>query len=913
MRAITWTINTDICYQIAKGTAKIITTTLLIPDVMMTRQVAPKVRRHKNNYCKRYKCSTRIATKRSYNSLTVWICRSAQRVTNEAPQRSTMRIDSDSFPIGIDTFCSRTISNNVDHFRQIRPATGTILKGIGKDPVKVLGTGTIRWTIEDDVGKNHNIVIPNALYAPRIPICLLSPQHWAQEQNNEQPDGITFETASNTATLRWNQRKSSRTIQYSPQNTPTIMSAPGATRFAAMQSLHDNRNDTLQHHKVTCKQEHGQSCECEGGCTLTSEASAYKEEHMTQVFAPPLPLEQKALTKQVNQDQANDPQMELLRWHYRLAHTSFHKLKLYSHLGLIPKRLAHVTPPKCAGCIYGAMTKKPWRTKGPQGKGKLKLTDHPGQCISVDQLQSTTPGFIAQLKGLLTRRRYTAATIFVDHYSGYSYVHLQPDMTSDSTVAAKEAFEAHSKELGVTIESYHADNGRFADNAFIEAVRLARQTISYCAAHAHFQNGKAEKRIRDLQEAARKQLLHAIARWPEVITFHLWPYALRHANNIRNNLPDSINGSSPLDRYSKSGVQANLSNFHAFGCPVYALHSSLQDGNSVPKCHSRSRLGVHLGQSPRHARTVSLVMNLTTGHVSPLFHVRHDEYFETVRPDAGNATTQSHWQQLAVLTNILPKATLRETRSIERKRTKEALPSDSDITLSEKPPTNKDLPTMLRRSTRTTRKPDLLTYSAEHDALHQCDYSTQEQMSDPIAFLSNQKDTLYYHEAMRAPDRDHFIEAMIQEVNTHVSKGHWNLIAKTEVPSNTKVLDAVWSMKRKRDILTQEVYKWKARLNVHGGQQQYGVNYYDTYSPVVQWQSIRLFLEMALLNKWHTRQIDFITAYPQADIEFDLYMKLPEASPTHQGTQRPMSCICARTCMGKNRQERCGMTTSHKV
>ena len=39
-----------------------------------------------------------------------------------------------------------------------------------------------------------------------------------------------------------------------------------------------------------------------------------------------------------------------------------------------------------------------------------------------------------------------------------------------------------------------------------------------------------------------------------------------------------------------------------------------------------------------------------------------------------------------------------------------------------------------------------------------------------------------------------------------------------------------------------EVYKWKARLNVHGGKQEHGVNYWETYAPVIGWTTIRLFL-----------------------------------------------------------------------
>ena len=42
--------------------------------------------------------------------------------------------------------------------------------------------------------------------------------------------------------------------------------------------------------------------------------------------------------------------------------------------------------------------------------------------------------------------------------------------------------------------------------------------------------------------------------------------------------------------------------------------------------------------------------------------------------------------------------------------------------------------------------------------MHEEDYELQDQMTDPIAFLAtNNKDTLYYHEAMKAPDREEFL------------------------------------------------------------------------------------------------------------------------------------------------------------
>ena len=81
-------------------------------------------------------------------------------------------------------------------------------------------------------------------------------------------------------------------------------------------------------------------------------------------------------------------------------------------------------------------------------------------------------------------------------------------------------------------------------------------------------------------------------------------------------------------------------------------------------------------------------------------------------------------------------------------------------------------------------------------------------------------------------------------------------------------------MKRKRNIITNIIYKWKARLNLHGGQQAYAINYYETFSSVVNWTAAILLFIHSIIYKWHTRQVDFTLAFPQADIELPMYMKL---------------------------------------
>ncbi len=101
---------------------------------------------------------------------------------------------------------------------------------------------------------------------------------------------------------------------------------------------------------------------------------------------------------------AANNQAELMRWHYRLSHLAFSKLKQLALNSKIPRRLAKVKPPACAGCHFGAMTKVPW--KGRETSSKVFVATKAGQCVSVDQMILTQVGFIAQLKGTLTKKCY---------------------------------------------------------------------------------------------------------------------------------------------------------------------------------------------------------------------------------------------------------------------------------------------------------------------------------------------------------------------------------------------------------------------------------------------------------------------------------------------------------------------------
>ena len=161
------------------------------------------------------------------------------------------------------------------------------------------------------------------------------------------------------------------------------------------------------------------------------------------------------------------------------------------------------------------------------------------------------------------------------------------------------------------------------------------------------------------------------------------------------------------------------------------------------------------------------------------------------------------------------------------------------------------------------------------------DLDLQDKMRNPMSFLAEmQGDTLYFHQAMAQEDSGDFVEAVVKEVNGHVDNSHWKLVPIESVPEDTDILPSVCSMQRKINIVTNEITKYKARLNVHGGKQTFGENYFDTYAPVVTWFAIRILIICAIVLNWQLRQVDFIMAYAQAPTECDMYLQLPDGIDT---------------------------------
>jgi hypothetical protein len=94
-------------------------------------------------------------------------------------------------------------------------------------------------------------------------------------------------------------------------------------------------------------------------------------------------------------------------------------------------------------------------------------------------------------------------------------------------------------------------------------------------------------------------------------------------------------------------------------------------------------------------------------------------------------------------------------------------------------------------------------------------------------------------------------------------------------PEGANILDSTWAFKRKR-FPDGRVRKLKARFCVRGDQQIEGVDFFDTFAPVVAWSTVRLLLILSVILGLATKQVDYTLAFVQADLEDDVYVRMPK-------------------------------------
>ena len=127
---------------------------------------------------------------------------------------------------------------------------------------------------------------------------------------------------------------------------------------------------------------------------------------------------------------------------------------------------------------------------------------------------------------------------------------------------------------------------------------------------------------------------------------------------------------------------------------------------------------------------------------------------------------------------------------------------------------------------------------------------------------------------MKQDDKLAFVNAMEKETSDHEKGGHWLIVHRDTLPNKARQIKEIWYFKRKRKP-DGELLKHKAPLCAHFRIQQWGDSYWETYYPVVNMLYVCLILAISKLHNLDSKAIDFVLAFPQADLEEYIRMYLP--------------------------------------
>src|SRR3954464_7999686 len=125
---------------------------------------------------------------------------------------------------------------------------------------------------------------------------------------------------------------------------------------------------------------------------------------------------------------------------------------------------------------------------------------------------------------------------------------------------------------------------------------------------------------------------------------------------------------------------------------------------------------------------------------------------------------------------------------------------------------------------------------------------------------------------MMSPNSTEWLQAMKSKMESMYENQVWDLVIP---PEGVKPIEYKWIFKRKTDA-DGNVTVHKARLVAKGFRPVQGIDYDETFSPVVMLKSVQIMLAIAAFYDYEIWQMDVKTAVLNGFLEEELYMMQPE-------------------------------------
>lgn len=552
---------------------------------------------------------------------------------------------------------------------------------------------------------------------------------------------------------------------------------------------------------------------------------------------------------------SNEDSLQL--WHERLGHQHVAHVKKQLKRSNIKFIDMHFV---CEACILGKQHRNSFKKSVNQAKrcGEIIHTDVCGPMSTVS---------FGGSKYFL---------LFKDDFSHYRFVYFLKN--KDEVFNKMKDFVSMAKnQFNVNIKTIRSDNGTEFTSKNVKQFLTSNgikheKTVPYTPE----QNGSAEREMRTIVESARSMIC------AKGLTKRLWAEAVNTATFVLNRSGTStINDKTPYELWHKKS--ADLSDFRVFGSEVF-VHVPKQ---LRKKWDAKSEKAFFVGYSDetkgykvfyREQNKVKMARDVIFNQVCKTavislsdFNVEEDwdlnsEDEDTIIEENDQNVNHSQNNETINATNndsVLNESSVNDSVS-------EYTPSSSESETDTSMESVIEVPQDSRNGALCDIDSGNIVGRRLRSANGLFCESLDKLCATALLVVNNEPEN--YNQAVKCDEKEKWLIAMKEEFNSLIQNKTWELIEK---PKNASVIDNKWVYKIKYKS-NGEIDRYKARLVVRGFTQEYGINYYETFSPVVKFSSLRAILAIAASKNLLLKQFDIKTAFLNSDLDELIFMKQPK-------------------------------------